>query len=188
VAALSAVTGIALGATTSSSQAPPTPPVIGAPMDCTSNAFCALGLRQVYGIDVTKQLTPLAPGDATYDALRAGTVSLAVGFSTDPQLNASDLVQLQDDRAMTGADNLVPVVTERIAETYGNALGAQLDRISAKLSLDELRALNTDAAGGDALDTVAERWVQAQGLAARSAKRKPGPALPLWHRRSRRAS
>lgn len=179
LAAVSAVGGIAFGASTSTSQPPATPLTIGAPMNCTSNAFCALGLRQVYGIDVTSRLTPLAPGDATYAALRAGTVSMAVGFSTDPQLNASDLVQLEDDRAMTGADNLVPVVTERIVKIYGKPLGSQLDRISAKLSLDELRALNTDAAAGEDLDVVAERWVQAQGLAPRDAKRKPGPSLPL---------
>lgn len=177
LAVAGALGGFALGAQAGTEQAPATPLSIGAPADCTSNAFCALGLRQVYGIDVAAQLTPLAPGPETYAALRAGTVSMAVGFSTDPQLSASDLVQLQDDLQMTGADNLVPVVTKRIVETYGSALGAQLDRVSAMLSVGDLRALNAAAVDADDLDAVAKRWVQAEALAPKQVKRRSGPVI-----------
>ena len=177
IVATGVIASIAINVSAGSGQAPETPPVIGAPADCQSNAFCALGLRHVYGVDVRASLTPLAPGQETYAALRDGRVGLAVGFSTDPQLADPDLVQLRDDLDMNGADNVVPVVTDRIARAHGAALQRRHDAVSARLTVSDLRALNADAATGADLDTLARRWVRAEGLAARRPARKSGPTL-----------
>ena len=177
VLAAGVIGSVAINVSAGSGQAPQAPLVIGAPSDCPSNAFCALGLRQVYGVDVRASLSPLTPGPETYAALRAGRVGLAVGFSTDPQLAEAGLVQLRDDLRMTGADNVVPVVTDRIARAHGTALGRRHDEVSARLTLAGLRVLNAAAAGGADLDTLARRWVRAEGLAARRPSRRAGPPL-----------
>ena len=177
IVAAGALGSVAINVGAGSGQASRTPLLLGAPSDCLSNAFCALGLRQVYGIDVRASLTPLTPGVQTYAALSEGRIGIAVGFSTDPQLSDAGLVQLQDDLRMTGADNVVPVVTERIARAHGVALRRRHDAVSARLTIRDLRALNADAARGRDLDSLARRWVRAERLAARRPAPKSGPAL-----------
>ena len=177
IVAAGAIGSVVTNVSAGSGQAPSPPLVIGAPPDCQANAFCALGLRQVYGIDVRASLSPLAPGRETYAALREGRVGVAVGFSTDPQLADAGLVQLRDDLRMTGADNVVPVVTERIARAHGAPLRRRHDEVSARLTVSDLRALNAAAAGGADLDTLARRWVRAERLTPRRPSRRAGPPL-----------
>ena len=151
---------------------------IGAPFDCESNPFCALGLKRFYGVDVASNLVPLTPGAETFEALEAGRIDIAVAFSTDPELRDRNVVVLEDDRDMIGADNIIPASTGRIANAYGKALEDRLNAISAKLSTEDLVDLNGRAADGAGPAAVARAWLRSEKLAGK-ARRRPGPTIVI---------
>jgi len=154
------------------------PPVFGGPADCVANTFCALGLRLVYGVDVSKRLRVLPPGPPTYAALRRGLVGVAVGLSSDPELRDPDFVQLADDRMMAGADNVVPLLAARVAKKWGAALGRYVNAISGQLSMTVLRKLNSELEAGESVAATAARWVSGRAFAP-PARAKGGPRIVL---------
>jgi glycine betaine/choline ABC-type transport system substrate-binding protein len=82
--------------------------VFGAPPDCATNKFCALGLKSTYGI-VFKEVKSLDfGGPETVAALKSGAVQVGELFSTsvyDP-----DFQVLVDDKHLEAADNITPVI------------------------------------------------------------------------------
>jgi osmoprotectant transport system substrate-binding protein len=62
--------------------------------------------------------------------------------TTDASLYKRDLVQLQDDRGLQPAENVVPVVRQQVVDRYGPALVRLLDTVSAQLTTADLSGLN----------------------------------------------
>jgi osmoprotectant transport system substrate-binding protein len=113
--------------------------VFGAPPDCATNKFCAIGLKDVYGI-VFKEVKPLDfGGPLTVNALKSGAIQVGELFSTsvyDP-----DFVVLQDDKHLEASDNIVPVIRSDVDSTDVQNL---LNAVSAKLTTDGMLALNKE--------------------------------------------
>ncbi len=61
---------------------------LGGPPECPERAFCQIGLKDVYGIDVTDFSALDAGGPLTKTAIRQGAVAVGLVFSSDGELAA----------------------------------------------------------------------------------------------------
>ena len=140
--------------------------VFGGPPECPERLYCLPGLRLKYGLRF-REFVPLdADGPLTRQALTAGDINVALLFTTDPAITARHLVVLADNRSLQPAENVVPVLRRATANRYGPGLLAALDALSTRLSTAVLTTLDTQVElDRRAPSTVAERWLQAHGLA-----------------------
>jgi osmoprotectant transport system substrate-binding protein len=137
---------------------------IGGPPECPTRPFCLDGLERVYGLQFRSFLPLDAGGPLTHQALAGGHVDVAVLFTTDPKLDTPALVVLDDNRRLQPAENVVPLVRAEVVERWGDDLVRLVDGVSARLTTDDLRALNAHVAAGDSPAAVAERWLERKDL------------------------
>jgi osmoprotectant transport system substrate-binding protein len=139
---------------------------LGGPPDCTDNAACIPGLRSFYGLDLSGDFIPLdGAGPITVAALLGGEIDVAVLFSTAGVIAQENWVVLEDDRNMINADNIIPVLSQGLAEAHGQGFVDLVNAVSAALDTPQLTELNRlyeidkeDAA------VVARNWLIAAGL------------------------
>ena len=112
---------------------------LGGPADCETNAFCIPGLKRVYNVDLSANFQALETS-AVAPALDAGSIDVALLFSTDGRIAANNYVLLQDDKHMLAADNVIPVAKKDIASN--NDAVAAVNAISAYITTDELIKMN----------------------------------------------
>jgi osmoprotectant transport system substrate-binding protein len=112
---------------------------LGGPADCETNPFCIPGLKNVYGVDLAASFQALDTS-AVAPALDAGSIDVALLFSTDGTIVAKNYVLLQDDKKMLAADNVIPVAKKDIASNA--ELTAAVNAISAYITTAELTAMN----------------------------------------------
>ena len=137
---------------------------LGGPPECPTRPFCLEGLERVYGLEFESFLPLDAGGPLTHQALDGGHVDVAVLFTTDPKIDTPGLVLLDDDRRLQPAENVVPLVRAEIVERWGTDLERLVDGVSARLTTNDLRALNARVAAGGSPAAVAERWLDGEGL------------------------
>jgi osmoprotectant transport system substrate-binding protein len=137
---------------------------IGAPADCLTNPFCIPGIKEVYGADLSNNVTQLESG-AIADALDAGTIDVALLFSTSSVIADKGWVLLEDDKHMLAADNVMPVTTPEVADAYGATLTEVTDGIKNNLTTAELTGLvkRYEVDKEDA-DVIAKDWLTDKGL------------------------
>lgn len=112
---------------------------LGGPADCETNAFCIPGLKKVYNVDLSAKFQALETS-AVADALDAGSIDVALLFSTDGRIAAKNYVLLDDDKKMLAADNVVPVVKKELGSS--SDLASAVNAISKKITTDELIKMN----------------------------------------------
>lgn len=119
------------------------------------------GLKEVYGVDA--EVTPVedSGGPLTVKALTDGTVDVADIYTADPAIETNDLVVLEDPKNLILPQNVVPLVSTSLGDTAVSAINA----VQARLTTDELRALNKRSTS-EQLDSavIAKDWLTAQGL------------------------
>jgi glycine betaine/choline ABC-type transport system substrate-binding protein len=111
--------------------------VFGAPPDCATNKLCAIGLKDLYGIQFKQIKTTDFGGPITVHALKAGSIQIGELFSTsvyDP-----DFVVLEDDKHLESSDNIVPVIRKDVDTPEIDTI---LNAISAKITTDQMLELN----------------------------------------------
>lgn len=137
---------------------------LGAPQDCESNPFCMPGLERVYGVDLSGDFVPLDTG-LVADALAAGQIQVGVLFSTSGRIADEGWVLLEDDQDMLAADNVTPVISQELADAYGDDLVDLLNEISAAIDTETLTELNKrfDIDLEDA-DDIAADFIDEAGL------------------------
>lgn len=178
---------LALGACTAGgSESPPRPvgtaspsgsPVrVAAPDDCAVNAYCAIGLADVYGVDVSQSLVPSARLADSVAQLEGGQVDVAVVFSPSPYVDDPDLVVLEDDRQMIAADNVVPVYRRSVDQLFDGRLRQDLDDLAALITDDALSEIDRMLAEGEEPARAAAKWLREVAPAPGSATRS-GPRL-----------
>lgn len=138
--------------------------ILGGPTECPTRPYCLAGLRRLYGLEV-KQYVDLDDEAQRAAALAEGVIDVAVTFTTDGQLATGRLVLLADDRQLQPVEQVVPVVSARVLERYGNRLRDALNGVSAALDSQSLRFLNWRV-GVEGLDIPAEAhgWLDRHGL------------------------
>jgi osmoprotectant transport system substrate-binding protein len=137
---------------------------MGGPPECPTRPFCLAGLEHTYGLKFESFLPLDAGGPLTHQALAGGHIDVAVLFTTDPDIDADHLVVLDDDRHLQPAENVIPLVRAEIVERGGNRLVRLVDGVSARLTTDDLRALNARVAADARVGDVAEHWLAGEGL------------------------
>lgn len=139
---------------------------LGGPADCPDNASCLPGLSSTYDLDLSENFTPLdGGGPLTVAALDGGEIDVAILFSTDGTIADKGWVVLTDDKGLINADNIVPIGSQELADTYGEAFTTLLNKISASLDTAELTELNRRVGIElEDADAVALSWLQAEGL------------------------
>ncbi len=139
---------------------------LGGPADCPDNASCLPGLLSTYDLDLSENFTPLdGGGPLTVAALDGGEIDVAILFSTDGTIADKGWVVLKDDKGLINADNIVPVGSQELVDTYGDAFAALINKISASLDTAELTELNRRVGIElEDADAVALSWLQAEGL------------------------
>ena len=73
-------------------------------------------------------------------ALDAGTIDIALLFSTDGRIAAKNYALLEDDKDMLAADNVVPVVKKDLSSS--SDLTSAVNAISKKITTEELIKMN----------------------------------------------
>jgi osmoprotectant transport system substrate-binding protein len=137
---------------------------LGGPQDCESNAFCIPGLKEVYGLDMSANFTPLDAG-VVATSLEEGAIDVGLLFSTDGRIAEEGWVLLEDDKDMLAADNVFPVASQELVDAYGDDFTGLLDDISGELTTEDLTDLNRryDVDREDAEDIAAD-WLSEHGF------------------------
>ena len=118
------------------------------------------GLARTYGLTFAAPPTAMDLG-LTYRALADGRVDLIAGNSTDGQIEALDLVALEDDRHYFPPYEAAPVIRAEVLKRYPGVTAA-LDELAGRLSDAEMRRLNADAdVRHRGITTIAREWLRA---------------------------
>jgi glycine betaine/choline ABC-type transport system substrate-binding protein/membrane-associated phospholipid phosphatase len=115
--------------------------VLGGPPECPQRPLCLSGLRSVYGLEF-QRFQPTSSRTVTANSLETGDIDVGMIETTDGNLVDRDLVQLEDDRRLQPAENVVPVVRQRIVSAYGAALVRLIDGVTARLTTSDVVDMN----------------------------------------------
>ncbi|MEV7502339.1 ABC transporter substrate-binding protein [Streptomyces sp. NPDC093018] len=131
--------------------------------ECVQRPYCAPGLRQEYGIDVTG-VDPKGVGTTPAKrAVQQGRDQLVLTTTTDATLDQFGLVLLADDRHLQNADYVVPVVNR--ARAGGAGVTKALGRLNDVLTTADLADLNEQVDSWRRLAAdVARAYLKDKGL------------------------
>jgi osmoprotectant transport system substrate-binding protein len=115
---------------------------LGGPPECPTRPFCQPGLQRVYGLNFKAFKALDSGGPLTKAALDRGDVDLGLIFSSDSAYSTGKYVQLEDDKHLQNADNVVPVGRTKVLTSDAKSL---LNSVSAKLTTDALIGMNKKA-------------------------------------------
>ncbi|MET0782756.1 ABC transporter substrate-binding protein [Leifsonia flava] len=122
------------------------------------------GLKSVYKVnDVTFVPIEDFGGPDTVKALTDDTVQVADIYTTSPDIKSKDLVVLDDPENLISAQNVIPLLSSKIAS---DELEKALDAVSAKLTTDDLIDLRERVEGEEkaSANTAAKDWLEKAGL------------------------
>lgn len=138
--------------------------VLGGPPECPQRPLCLRGLREVYGLEF-RRFEPTSSRTITASSLETGEIDVGMIETTDGNLVGRDLVQLEDDRRLQPAENLVPMVRQRLVDAYGPALVQRIDAVTALLTTSDVVDMNwrVELKGADP-SAVAADWLGRHGL------------------------
>lgn len=115
---------------------------LAGPPECETRQPCYLGLTEgPYMLD-NLGFTGIAEGAVRISSLENGEVEVATLFSTQPVINEKGFVALEDDQGLTPVENIVPVVSDEVAEAYGDDLTSVLNAVSELVTTEALLDLN----------------------------------------------
>jgi osmoprotectant transport system substrate-binding protein len=137
--------------------------VLGGPPECAQRPLCLMGLQDVYKLKFAR-FEAMPSRTVTAAALETGEIDVGMIDTTDPNLVKHDLVQLEDDRDLQPADNVVPVVRREVLDVYGPPLVRLLNEVSAQLTTIELARLNLQVADGRPAADAAAGWLRANTI------------------------
>jgi osmoprotectant transport system substrate-binding protein len=139
--------------------------VLGGPPECPNREFCAVGLKNKYGITF-KEFKPLdVGGPVTVTALAGGQVDVGLLFTSDATIAVRGFVLLEDDKQLQLSDNVAPVVRNEYLTKAGDDFKKTINSIAPKLTTAELTGMNklVEVDKKDPKD-VAKEWLKKQGL------------------------
>ncbi|MGW8601148.1 ABC transporter substrate-binding protein [Streptomyces sp. NPDC055893] len=134
--------------------------------ECVRRPYCAPGLREVYGIDITA-VDPKGVGTTpAKQAVQNGQDQLVLTTTTDATLDEFGLVLLADDKHLQNADHIVPVVNR--ARAGGERVTRALSRLNTVLTTADLARLNEQVDSWRRLpEDVARNYLVTKGLVPR---------------------
>ena len=137
------------------------PVTIAANSEFTTRPYGPKGLKTVYGVDASVTPVEDSGGPLTVKALTDGTVDVADIYSADPAIQTQNLVILSDPQMLILPQNVTPLVSASLPAIAVTAI----NRVSALLAPDELRALNRRSTGeGLSSKVIATDWLTSKKL------------------------
>ena len=135
---------------------------LGGPPECPQRPFCAVGLQKTYGLTFKSFKALDSGGPLTKAALDRGDIDIGLIFSSDSAYSTGKYAQLQDDKHLQNADNVVPVGR---AQVLNADVASILNKVSAKLTTDALIQMNkkSDVDKQDP-DQIAADWLKSNGF------------------------
>ncbi|MFZ1410167.1 MAG: ABC transporter substrate-binding protein [Micropruina sp.] len=134
---------------------------VGANSEFAKRPYGPIGLKGVYGLDVSVISIDDSGGPLTVKALKDGKIQLADIYSADPSIATNEFVTLTDPKNLILPQNVVPVVSAKVDTTAA----AIIDKVSAELSTAELVGLNAISVKDQSSSAViAKAWLTAKGL------------------------
>jgi len=135
---------------------------LGGPPECPQRPFCQLGLQKTYGLNFKAFKALDSGGPLTKAALDKGDIDLGLIFSSDSAFSSGKYVQLQDDKHLQNADNVVPIGRSKVLTSDVTGI---LNKVSAKLTTDALIQMNkkSDVDKEDP-DVIAAAWLKDNGF------------------------
>ena len=134
---------------------------IAANSEFTTRPYGPKGLKAVYGVDASVTPVEDSGGPLTVKALTDGTVDVADIYSSDPAIGVRDLVILSDPQMLILPQNVTPLVSASLPAIAASAI----NRVSALLTPDELRALNQRSTGEKlSSKVIATDWLTSKKL------------------------
>ena len=116
--------------------------MLGGPPECPTRPYCQIGLSKTYGLHF-KSFKPLdAGGPLTVAALKSGSIQVGLLFTTSGAIVGNGWVLLKDDKHLQPADNVTPVLNNKIITAYGADSKTLVDGVSAKITTEVLTDLN----------------------------------------------
>jgi osmoprotectant transport system substrate-binding protein len=139
--------------------------VLGGPAECPSREFCALGLKNKYGITFKEFKALDVGGPLTVTALAGGQIDVGLLFTSDATIAVRGFVLLEDDKQLQLSDNVAPVVRNEYLTKAGDDFKKTINSIAPKLTTAELTGMNklVEVDKKDPKD-VAKEWLKKQGL------------------------
>jgi osmoprotectant transport system substrate-binding protein len=124
-----------------------------------------VGLKRVYGDFQFKEVKIFDPG-IKYRAFLDGGADVVLAFGTDGQINAHDLVLLEDDKGLWPPYHVAPVVRQQTLDANSDLSGL-LNGLSPLLTDGVMQNLNWQVDGPDKKDPadVAGAFLREKGLA-----------------------
>jgi glycine betaine/choline ABC-type transport system substrate-binding protein len=135
---------------------------LGGPPECPQRPYCAIGLKDTYGVTFGSFKPLDTGGPLTVAALKSGTIDVALLFSTSSVIAANNWVVLKDDKHLQQADNIVPVVR---TDVLNDEISTLLNKVSGSLTDENITPLNAkvELDKEDPAD-VAQGFLQEQNL------------------------
>jgi osmoprotectant transport system substrate-binding protein len=131
--------------------------ILGGAPELEERPYGPSGLKDVYGADVEFSAT----GDTTVEALLAGEINIANVYSADPKIGENDLVTLEDPEGLFLASNVVPVVSEDVADQVADVI----NEVSATMTPEMLVAMNVQSTvDKQSPEDIATAWLTDNGL------------------------
>ena len=138
--------------------------VLAAAADCETRADCGAGLKDQYGIKITKVLPLGFASDQTYQSVIKGESQLGLTSTTDGTLDAQGLVLLDDDKTIQPTQNLVPAVSSDFLAAHPDVADV-LNPLMAALTSEKLGTLNAEVAvERKKPEDVAKEFLTQEGL------------------------
>lgn len=113
---------------------------LGGPPEWKTRSTGVPGLKDVYGVEFGDFVELDAGGPLTLKALLNGRIDAGNLFTTDPNVQAEDLVPLEDPESLFAAQNVVPLLR---ADAVNDDVETALNEVSAALDTETLGALVT---------------------------------------------
>ncbi len=139
----------------------------GVPPECVTNPSCGPGLLEIYGIDLDAVQTEnfSACSSEMANALNLGGVDVAEVCTTQAAIEQFNFVLLEDDGGLAPAQNIIPVLSQDLADAGGADMAEVINAISALLTTAELTRLQYEIdVNHQSVDDVAHAFLTDNGM------------------------
>ena len=135
--------------------------VLGGNSELQTRPYGPDALQSEYGITTTFQAIEDSGGSTTVDALASNQIQMANIYTADPNIESNDLLPLADPDGLFVADNVVPIVSDKVDDDAAEIING----VSAKLTADDLVALNSESVNEQkSAAAIATEWLTSAGL------------------------
>jgi osmoprotectant transport system substrate-binding protein len=137
------------------------PIVLGGNSELQTRPYGPDALQSKYGITTTFQAIEDSGGSTTVDALASNQIQMANIYTADPNIESNDLLPLADPDGLFVADNVVPIVSDKVDDDAAEIING----VSAKLTAEDLVALNSESVNEQkSAAAIATEWLTSADL------------------------